>query len=120
MDLTQETEEVVEALTQDLLRQEKLTKEIIPRPPFSEEAPMEVRLQRLDQSFNPVTMSALRKIYGRKALVQELLSGGLLVSYLQRKLSDGTQSLDAIGAEGPETTVGPAGRNGRTDASAGG
>ena len=119
-DLTEQTEEAVSALANDLLRQHKLVEDVIPRPPFSVEAPREVKLQRLDQSFNPGTMSSLRKVYGRKQLVRGLLEGGLLAEYLQRKAADAAQSPDSTSTQDPATTVGPEGSNGRIDGAAGG
>ena len=109
MNLTEQTEKVVEILTADLLRQKEAIDLAWPKPPFAIDAPMEVRLQRLNQSWNPVTISAFRKLYGRKMLVQEFLKDNFLVNHLQRSAPNGTQGVDTTGAEGPAAAASPEG-----------
>jgi len=109
MDLTEQTEKVVDILTTDLVRQKEAIDLAWPKPPFAVDAPMEVRHQRLEQSWNPVAISAFRKLYGRKMLVQEFLKDNFLVNHLQRSAPNGTQGVDTTGAEGPATAVGAEG-----------
>ena len=109
MDLTEQTEKVVDILTADLLRQKEAIDLAWPKPPFAVDAPMEVRLQRLDQSWNPAAISAFRKLYGRKMLVQEFLKDNFLAKYLQRSAPNGTQGVDTTGAEGPAAAASPEG-----------
>jgi len=101
-DLATEAEKLVEALVGEMEKAREGVTKAIPRPFGERELPLEDRLVKFHQSLDPVTMSALRKVYGRKMLAAEVRE--LWPEYI-RRVGDAAQMGVATSPANPETAV---------------
>lgn len=109
-DLTAELEDLVGVVLNDMASVRKDIEEAVPRPFGDADVPLEEQLQRYHQAVNmrspdgrAVGMRALQKIYGSKALVEEVKK--LHPEYV-RRLASAEEVGVSTGPPSPETAVG--------------
>ena len=103
MNLSEYNEEVGDMIVQAALRDKEEIDKAIPRPFGGGDVDMDTRLERFHQALNPMTLNALRKAYGRNALVKEFLE--LYPKYVERIRGNG-QEIIPPGPADSETAIG--------------
>ena len=102
MNLNEYNEEVGEMVVQAGLRDKEEIDKAIPQPFGGGEVDMDTRLESFHQALNPITLNALRKVYGRAALVREFLE--LYPRYMER--INGGEEVIPPGPADTETAIG--------------